>query len=169
MFELVSDDLSEDFLDSLVRWLAPRLHALREAASLPEASEACFVLTDDVGIAELNLQYRGMEGPTDVLSFAMQEAEDADLTPDLLGDVVISVQTAARMVSSGEHRQRVAAELGTSMAWGLQEEVLFLAVHGLLHLLGYDHADFEEEQEMREAERRLFFAVCARAPVASPA
>jgi probable rRNA maturation factor len=169
MFELLSDDLPEGIDDELPEWLESRIELLRQAASLPEQTEACVVLTDDRGIAELNLQYRGVEGPTDVLSFAMQEAEDADLTPDLLGDIVVSVETASRMVSSGEHRARVAAELGSSIAWGLREEVLFLVVHGLLHLLGYDHAEPDEEAEMREAEKRLFFAVCTLGAKATPA
>ena len=94
-----------------------------------------------------------------MLSFALQEAEDASLTPGLLGDVVVSVETAHRMVSSGEHRRRVMEELDHDLEWDLEHEVLFLIVHGFLHLLGYDHGDPEEELEMRRAERRLFFGV----------
>lgn len=95
------------------------------------------MLTDDARVAELNKEYRGVDGPTDVLSFAMTEGDDfarGEDEPAMLGDVVISVETA----------QRQADEQGHS----LSDEVDFLLIHGLLHLLGYDHADPEQERIM---------------------
>jgi probable rRNA maturation factor len=118
--------------------------------------DGAVVLTDDAEIRELNSQWRGIDTPTDVLSFALQEAPDIAVTGSVLGDIVVSVETAARMVASGEHRERVAAELGASDAWPLVAEVAFLIIHGALHLVGHDHAEAEEEALMRREERRLF-------------
>jgi probable rRNA maturation factor len=102
------------------------------------------LLTDDEQIAELNRQYRDVDGPTDVLSFSQKEGED-DIVPgleeNLLGDVVISVETAARQ----------AEEQGKS----LDDELDMLLVHGILHLLGYDHAEPEDERAMFARQEEL--------------
>lgn len=113
-----------------VRRRAARLLALLERAD----SELSIVLCDDDFIAELNATYREKTGPTDVLSFAMAEGEDAELSQGLLGDVVISLDTAARQ----------ATDLGRS----LLDEVTSLLVHGVLHLLGYDHMNGADERKM---------------------
>ncbi len=107
--------------------------------------EVAIRLTDDPTIHQLNRDYRGIDRPTDVLAFAQREGDFADLNPELLGDVVISVNTAARQARRGLHT-----------------ELLFLTAHGLCHLLGYDHRDDAEEAQMNarmaallhEAERR---------------
>jgi probable rRNA maturation factor len=104
-------------------------------------------LTDDEGIRELNRLYRGIDKPTDVLSFSLMEGEEPDIHyndedeaskdnpfANLLGDIVISVQRAE--AQSGEYGHSLERELG------------FLFVHGFLHLLGYDHGDEEQELEM---------------------
>ncbi len=118
------------------------------------------MLTDDAEIRDLNHTWRGYDKPTDVLSFALQEGEDAEFAGDMLGDIVVSVETAARQAADQEHRGRVEGdEVGG--AWGLDEEVAFLIVHGLLHLLGHDHAEPEEEAEMRAEEQRLWDVVRA--------
>lgn len=111
--------------------------------------EVALTLVDDKAIHELNLHYRGIDRPTDVLSFAMHEAgegeieivyeladggETADYLPDPLGDIVISVERAIEQ--SKEYGHSIERELG------------FLFVHGFLHLLGYDHDDEESEHEM---------------------
>jgi probable rRNA maturation factor len=88
------------------------------------------VLTDDERITELNRTYRGVDGPTDVLAFSLHEGAEENL----LGDVVVSVETARRQAD--EHGQ------------SLDDEVEMLLVHGLLHLLGYDHAQPEEGRRM---------------------
>src|SRR5690606_13395005 len=127
--------------------------------------------TTDDGIAALNAQWRGVEGPTDVLSFPLDEpseTDDAGLPVLLrgarvLGDIVVSIDTAQRLVSSLEHQRRVVAELGESTpSWTLREEVRFLVIHGLLHLIGHDHADAAEEQRMKREEARLYTAVANR-------
>jgi len=87
------------------------------------ACELSIALVDDREIASLNHAYRGKDRPTDVLSFAQREGED--VAPGLLGDVVISFDTAARQA-----RRRGAR---------VEDELRHLLVHGLLHLLGYDH------------------------------
>jgi probable rRNA maturation factor len=110
----------------------------------PEA-ELSVVLCDDDFIAGLNQAYRAKSGATDVLSFAMAEGEDGDFAGETLGDVVISIDTAARQ----------ALELGHS----LLDEVTSLLVHGVLHLLGYDHIKPEDSRKMfaqaRELEKKM--------------
>ena len=115
--------------------------ALMRHAQLDDC-ELSLVLSDDAFIQRLNRQHRGKDAPTDVLSFPMREGEGADEEDPVLGDLVISVDTAARQ----------AAELGHS----LEAELRVLLVHGFLHLLGYDHEhDEDEAEEMRGAEGRL--------------
>ncbi len=93
--------------------------------------ELSILLVDDEEITELNRRYLARDHPTNVLAFAMAEGEDKDLHPYLLGDVVISTETA----------EREAQEKGSS----LQEEMALLLVHGILHLLGYEHEGTSEE------------------------
>jgi len=128
-----------------VRPISPR--RLRERADLMLASlgrsraELSILLCDDAVIHELNRDYRGVDRPTDVLAFAMSEGEGAELSPDLLGDVVVSLPTAAKQAhASGKT---------------ISSEVTMLVAHGLLHLLGYDHRDAEEERVMLEKTRVL--------------
>ena len=87
--------------------------------------EISFLLTDDKRIHQLNKVYRDKDRPTDVLAFAMQEGELAELAGGVLGDVIVSVPTARKQ----------ADERGASVL----EEVTMLLAHGLLHLLGWDH------------------------------
>jgi probable rRNA maturation factor len=91
------------------------------------------VFCNDTFIRELNREYRGQDGPTDVLSFAQEPVPGG---PDLLGDVVISVETA----------ERQAREQGHSLA----REVEWLFCHGVLHLLGYDDETEEGLEQMRQ-------------------
>src|SRR5262245_31832977 len=103
-----------------------------KAAALHERRtdlEVALRLCDDATIRELNRDYRGKDKPTDVLAFAQREAANADHR--LLGDIVISVETAKRQARRGLHA-----------------ELLHLASHGLCHLLGYDHRDDAEERAM---------------------
>ena len=102
------------------------------------------VIVDDEQIQEINRDYLQRDKPTNVISFAQQEGEGAGICPELLGDVVISADTAARD----------AAEAETTF-FG---EMCFLLIHGILHLLGYDHERGTEEQaaEMEAKERELF-------------
>lgn len=111
----------------------------------PEDSELSIVLASDAQIQEINRDYLQRDKPTNVISFAMQEGEDAGLQTGLLGDVVISVETAARD----------AAEAGVPF----ESELYFLLLHGVLHLLGYDHErGTDEEAAVMEAKEAEIFA-----------
>jgi probable rRNA maturation factor len=103
--------------------------------------EISIVLVDDPQIAELNEQYRSRQGPTNVIAFAMREGEFSDLTPQLLGDVVISMDTAA-------------AEAGTA-GISLDRRFRELLIHGILHLFGYDHEQSEAEARRMDAKSRI--------------
>jgi len=106
---------------------------------LPEA-ELSVLLTDDATIRPLNARWRGIDRATDVLSFSQLEGEVIGQA-SVLGDVVISLETA----------ERQAAELGHDTAW----EVRVLLVHGICHLLGHDHEGDEEAERMETLEREL--------------
>lgn len=124
-------------LESLVEEM---VRAVLELEGRREGAEVSVVFTGDDHIRELNRQYRGVDSPTDVLSFAQDEGDpmpDAG-DEDLLGDVVVSMPAAARQ--------------GEEYGHGLRREVAYLTAHGVLHLLGYDHQDEEGRAAMRERE-----------------
>lgn len=108
-----------------------------------DTAELSVLLCDDSYIHELNRTHRGKDRPTDVLAFALEEADDGSeaLPFRVLGDVAISLDTAAKQAK--ERKQT------------LEEEVCFLLAHGLLHLLGYDHQTDAEEAEMNAATEQL--------------
>lgn len=91
----------------------------------PEDVELSLLLTDDTGISQLNRDYLGRSGATNVIAFPQREGEGANPADPLLGDVAISVETAGRE----------AQEAGLSF----EERLAQLLIHGILHLLGYDH------------------------------
>lgn len=90
-----------------------------------EAHEISLVMTDNTQIQRLNKTYRGIDKPTNVLAFPMQEGQFADITPGLLGDVVISCETA----------QKEADDANITFL----ERMSQLLIHGILHLMGFDH------------------------------
>jgi len=108
-------------------------------------SELSLSLVGDAEIADLNASYREKSRPTDVLSFSLLEGAHSDFRGQLLGDVVISVETAARQARE-RHRS-------------LNEEVTRLLIHGVVHLLGYDHETSEAEARVMRAEERRVRAV----------
>ncbi|MBI5504104.1 MAG: rRNA maturation RNase YbeY [Deltaproteobacteria bacterium] len=112
------------------------------------ASEVVVVLVGDERIRELNRQWRGKDQPTDVLSFSLLEGESMAGGSDLLGDIVVSVETLRRQAREGN--------------WSDQEELARLLLHGLLHLLGYDHEREADESVMKAQESRLARALLAR-------
>jgi probable rRNA maturation factor len=107
--------------------------------------ELSILLCDDPTIRDLNRRYRKKNRPTDVLAFPMQEGPAPPGQFGLLGDVVISVPTAARQAAERDRP--------------IIEEVTFLLAHGLLHLLGYDHATRRDEREMNARTEALLAAV----------
>jgi len=126
-----------------VRAATVRADARRVLQALDEsAAELTVSLVDDTEIHHLNRDYRGKDRPTDVLAFAMREGRRAPGDDTVLGDVVISLDTAARQAR--EHRVSTAAEVRT------------LLIHGVLHLLGYDHErSAAEARRMQAMERKL--------------
>jgi probable rRNA maturation factor len=122
------------------------VHLLR-AVGWPRA-ELSIALVDDAAIAELNARYRGIASATDVLSFAQLDGEVGDRRGALLGDVVVSLDTAAVQARRGRRT--------------LDDEVLRLLIHGTLHLLGHDHERDDEARRMRAEERRVWRALHER-------
>jgi probable rRNA maturation factor len=118
-------------------------------------AELSIVFTGDDQIRKLNKIYRGKNRPTDVLAFAQREGPLGDRAGRLLGDVVVSVPTARRQ----------AASAGRSLV----DELTFLVAHGLLHLLGWDHATAEDDRRMRRETERLCAAAVGTALATSPA
>jgi probable rRNA maturation factor len=109
-----------------------------------EHAELSVLLTDDRRIHELNRRYRGKDKPTDVLAFELDGGGGSDDGAGCLGDVVISLDTASRQAK------------GKRLP--LLHEVRLLLAHGLLHLLGYDHARPAEKRRMDAMTRRLVAA-----------
>lgn len=151
------EDLVKDAMQ--VAWR--RLHRAQTETANAVPTEVSLVFADDAAVAELNRGYRGREGPTNVLSFPNMDDEDfltagmegggpPFAAPRLLGDVVVARQTVLRE----------AAEQGKS----LRDHTLHLLVHGLLHLVGFDHGTDDEADEMEALET----AILAELGVADP-
>jgi len=110
-------------------------------------TELSLIITNDEAIRELNRRFRGVDTPTDVLAFGAEAEEhfvSAPESPPYLGDIVISYQRALAQ----------AEELGHAVA----EELKLLVIHGVLHLLGYDHQEEATARKMREREERIWSA-----------
>jgi probable rRNA maturation factor len=127
--------------------LAVARHALDEMGVNPLA-ELSILLVDVDYMTELNHRWMGGEGPTDVLAFPMDEGsvdhgpgEVSSGEPALLGDIVLCPEVAAKQAATAGH--------------SAGDELNLLTVHGALHLLGYDHAEPEEEREMFALQARL--------------
>jgi len=128
------------------------LNKVCEVYGLSPEIEIGLTWADDDYIQKLNFDYRGKNTPTDVLAFAMND-EPADGVPKilnqpqnqnieiLLGDIVVSLETAVRQADEYGH--------------SLSREIAFLVIHGALHLLGYDHMEEVEQQEMRQEEEHV--------------
>ncbi|MBA4493158.1 rRNA maturation RNase YbeY [Paenactinomyces guangxiensis] len=128
-----------------MEWIKKCLRAAAESEELPPV-EVAVTIVDNPAIQQINKEYREMDRPTDVLSFPLWEpdeewvlSEEEDAVP--LGDIVISFPKAKEQ----------AKEYGHS----LERELGFLAVHGFLHLLGYDHETMEEEKEMFHRQEEI--------------
>jgi probable rRNA maturation factor len=110
----------------------------------PDA-EIALVLVDEAAMEQLHVQWMGEPGPTDVLSFPMDELrpgnDDVITPPGVLGDVVLCPQVAEVQAEGAGH--------------STMDELLYLTAHGILHLLGFDHAEPEEEKEMFSLQRDL--------------
>lgn len=140
-------------------WLAERaaLAALGAAYDDEEGpAELSVVLADDALVQRLNREYRGKDKPTNVLSFALTEAEEPEAqegVPVMLGDVILAYETVAREAS----------EQGKSF----KDHMTHLVMHGVLHLLGYDHETDDEAEEMEALETRLLATLGIADPYAA--
>ena len=114
-------------------------------------TDLSIMLVDTPVMTELHVKWMDEPGPTDVLSFPMDElrpGRDGEVTPPgLLGDVVLCPEVAAQQAAAAGH--------------STAEELLLLTTHGILHLLGFDHAEPEEEKEMFALQRRLLLTFLA--------
>jgi len=116
-----------------------------------EDSELSIVCVSDPFISELNEQYRNKKGPTNVLSFSMQEGEFSHLRQNLLGDIIISVDTVLRE----------AKEFNVTF----EDRLIFLLIHGLLHLLGYDHETNEKDANLMDQKTQELFSLIKQSPL----
>jgi probable rRNA maturation factor len=141
-----------DISESLVRMLQQLLELAADSEGLT-SGEVALTLVDNDAIHDLNRVYRGIDRPTDVLSFAMRELgeeepliqqPDQDEMNELLGDIIISIPKAIEQ----------AEEYGHSF----ERELGFLFVHGFLHLVGYDHQDEEAERIMFSKQEQILQA-----------
>lgn len=138
-------------VESWESWLGKWLEIMASELPPRKGYELSLRLTDDAEIQSLNAQYRHRNEPTDVLSFAMlevdtpQSTEIEDMIPLYLGDVVISVETAERQAEQQGH--------------SLMIELAWLAAHGFLHLLGWDHPDPEHLETMLKQQEILLQAI----------
>jgi probable rRNA maturation factor len=161
------DRIGRDRIEAAVEPLTPdAAHSVLESAVAEAARTAIgkvdaemeLTLAGDAEMERLNFDHMGERGPTDVLAFPLHEWQlDGDgaharLSDDLegfgppggpllLGDVVIDLDQAVRQAAEG--------------GWSVTEELVLLAIHGTLHLLGHDHADIDDEERMRAAERSV--------------
>jgi probable rRNA maturation factor len=114
--------------------------AVLEHESQTMDSDLSIVLTDNARLHELNLNYLGVDSPTDVLSFPASET-DPETGARYLGDILISMPRAQSQAEAAGHP--------------LESEVQLLIVHGMLHLLGYDHAEPDEKERMWKAQSEI--------------
>ena len=99
------------------------------------------IIVDNEKIHEINKTYRGIDRPTDVISFALEEDENYEVKERLLGDIYISIDKVFEQAKEYNH--------------SVKRELFFLVTHGFLHLLGYDHMTEEEEKEMFSLQEKI--------------
>jgi len=121
-----------------------KAQAILNALDSPE-SELSVLIVNDQLIAELNSEYLHRKGPTNVIAFPMQEGEFTGINPNLLGDVVISIDTAEKE--------------GRGAGIPTEERFDELLVHGILHLFGYDHEGNEDEAQIMEGKTRMLMEI----------
>ncbi|MGY0692886.1 rRNA maturation RNase YbeY [Virgibacillus sp. FSP13] len=138
--------IPSDYVDMLQRLLI----FAAEKEGISNEAEVSVNFVDNKEIQELNRNYRGIDKPTDVISFALQETVEGEIhvvgedIPLVLGDIVISVDRAKEQAEDYNH--------------SLEREIGFLTVHGFLHLLGYDHMVKEEEAVMFQKQEDILNA-----------
>ena len=134
-------------LDISLKQVKTTARIILNGLGFPDA-ELSIMIVDDDEIAVLNRTYLNHQGPTNVISFPMREGQESQISPQLLGDVVISIETAKRE--------------GEAAGTGMEERFTQLLVHGILHLAGYDHVNDEAEALEMEARSNELLAVIKR-------
>jgi len=143
---MINIDNQQDFLESALLERAARLTLENSPRLNPDLlpnsddPDITIVLTDDRQLHELNRDYLGVDAPTDVLSFPASES-DPETGTTYLGDILISIPRATQQAQAAGHP--------------VEAEVQLLVVHGVLHLLGYDHADDEEKAQMWDEQAKV--------------
>jgi probable rRNA maturation factor len=137
-------DLDEAEFAELGRFVLKQMH-------VADGAELAIMFVDESAMEQLHVQWMDEPGPTDVLSFPMDELRpgtaESPTPAGLLGDIVVCPTVAARQALTAGHTA--------------DEEMLLLTTHGILHLLGYDHAEPDEEREMFALQRRLLLTFLA--------
>lgn len=145
---MINIDNQQDFLESALLERAARLTLENSPRLNPDLlpdsddPDITIVLTDDRQLHELNRDYLGVDAPTDVLSFPAFES-DPETGSTYLGDILISIPRAAQQAEAAGHP--------------VEAEVQLLIVHGVLHLLGYDHADEDEKAQMWGEQAKVLY------------
>jgi probable rRNA maturation factor len=140
-------DETNEMKDESIKDMEELLNFAQKKLEITEPCELSITFVKNERIQEINREYRGKDKPTDVISFAMEELGEGEIQisggnmPRVLGDIIISTDKAREQAEDYGHT--VERELG------------FLAVHGFLHLLGYDHETEADEKEMFDLQRRI--------------
>jgi len=140
MLELDLMDETDSLSEQTLTLVGKVLQSAGQHLSVIEGSEVSVTFVTNDAIQEINKTYRNKDVATDVISFAMEEMGEGEIEivnadiPILLGDIIISVQRATEQAETYQH--------------SFERELCFLAVHGFLHLLGYDHGTKDQEKEM---------------------
>ncbi len=135
---MITIEPKQEFSEPSLLERAARLALDHESA--PTEADLTIVLTDDAQLRELNRDYLGLDVPTDVLSFPASES-DPETGATYLGDILISIPRAKIQAQAAGHR--------------LEDEIQLLVVHGVLHLLGHDHAEAEDKARMWAAQAEV--------------
>lgn len=135
--------------EDVAKYQAVMLSLVEETVSLlkiDEDIELSLIIVDNQEIHQINQTYRGIDRPTDVISFALEDTTEIMIEgmPRMLGDIFISIDKIKEQAKEYQH--------------SFQREFAFLFVHGLLHLLGYDHNDTKEQELMFEKQRQILEA-----------
>ncbi len=141
-------EVVESSSEILIKDLLTHASTMEDMQGLYELS---ITFMDDKAIQAVNAEYRGKDVPTDVISFALEELSEGEVAivqqsdmPVILGDIIISIDTAKRQAAEYNHT--------------FERELGFLALHGFLHLLGYDHLDEEQERQMFGRQKEILTA-----------
>jgi probable rRNA maturation factor len=145
------DRLGSDIETDISNWIAAAVD--RADAEIAPGSEVSIVLANDTAIQDLNRVHRGIDKPTNVLSFPQDDPDSPHFGP-LLGDIVVAFETVDREAVDG--------------GLPFRHHLTHMIVHGFLHLVGYDHQDDDEAEEMERLETAILTALDIPDPYAEP-